>query len=139
MPACAPPIQYIIRGRDTLSTCVTTGWILDKLMCEFNHSNVALTRFEADKDIMDALVSLRKKPGASERMASDPAPATSLWGMLYADDATVLSQSPEQLRTMMVMIVTVCAVFGLTVSEAKTEIMCLRMRGNTRYRHHIQR
>ena len=30
---------------------------------------------------------------------------------------------------MIVVIVTVCAAFGLTVSEAKTEIMCLRTRG----------
>ena len=52
--------------------------------------------------------------------------ATPLWGMLYADDAGVVSQSPEQLRKMMGLIVVVCAAFGLTVSEAKTEIMCLR-------------
>ena len=49
--------------------------------------------------------------------------------MLYADDAGVVSQSPEQLRKMMIVIVTVCAAFGLIVSEAKTEIMCLRTRG----------
>ena len=91
--------------------------------------NVALTYFEADKDIMDALVSLRKKPGASRRTARDPAPATSLWGMLYADDAAVVSQLPEQLRKMMVVIVTVCEAFGLTASEAKTEIRCLRTTG----------
>ena len=54
---------------------------------------------------------------------------TPLWGMLYADDAGVVSQSPEQLRSMMGMIVVVYAVFGLTVSEAKTEIMCLREKG----------
>ena len=91
--------------------------------------HVALTRFEADKDIIDAIVNLRRKPGASGRMARDPAPATSLWGLLYADDAAVVSQSPEQLRKIMVVIVTVCEAFGLTVSEAKTEIMCLRTRG----------
>ena len=90
--------------------------------------HVALMRFEADKDIIDALVNLRRKPGASGRTARDPAPATSLWGMLYADDAAVVSQSPEQLRKMMVVIVTVCEAFGLTVSEAKTEVMCLRTR-----------
>ena len=44
-------------------------------------------------------------------------------------DAGVVSQSPEQLRKMMVVIVTVCAAFGLTVSRAKTEIMCLRTWG----------
>ena len=52
-----------------------------------------------------------------------------LWGMLYADDAGVVSQSPEQLRKMMGVIVVVRAAFGLTVSEAKTEIMCLSARG----------
>ena len=49
--------------------------------------------------------------------------------MLYADDAGVVSQSPEQLRKMMGVIVVVCVAFGLTVSEAKTEIMCLRAKG----------
>ena len=100
--------------------------------------HVALTRFEADKDIMDALVSLRKKPGASGRTTRDPAPATSLWGMLYADDAAVVSQSPEQLRKMMVVIVTACEAFCLTVSETKLR-SCVCKRGNTRCRHHIQR
>ena len=46
--------------------------------------------------------------------------------MIYADDAGVVSQSTEQSRKMMRVIVVVCAAFGLTVSEAKTEIMCLR-------------
>ena len=54
---------------------------------------------------------------------------TPLWGMLYADDAGVVSQSSEQLRKVMGVIVVVCAAFGLTVSEAKTEIMCLRAKG----------
>ena len=49
--------------------------------------------------------------------------------MLYADDAGVVSQSPELLRKMMGVIVVVCAAFGLIVSEAKTEIMCLRAKG----------
>ena len=49
--------------------------------------------------------------------------------MLYADDVGVVSQSPEQLRKMMGVIVVVCAAFGLTVSEAKTEITYLRAKG----------
>ena len=49
--------------------------------------------------------------------------------MLYADNAGVVSQSPEQLRKMMGVIVVVCAVFGLIVSEAKSEIICLRAKG----------
>ena len=49
--------------------------------------------------------------------------------MLYADDTGVVSQSPEQLRKMMGAIVVVSAAFGLTVSEAKTKITCLRAKG----------
>ena len=49
--------------------------------------------------------------------------------MLYADDAGVFSQSPEQMRKMMGVIVAVCAAFGPTVSETKTEIMCFRTKG----------
>ena len=46
--------------------------------------------------------------------------------MLHADDAGVVSRSPEQLRKMMGVIVVVCSAFGFIVSEARTEIMCLR-------------
>ena len=91
--------------------------------------NLASTRFKADEGIMDALVHLRKKRGAGGATAGESALATPLWGMLYADNAGVVSRSPEQLRKMMDGIVVVCAVFGLTVSEAKTEIMCLRAKG----------
>ena len=96
--------------------------------------NLASTRFKVDKGVMDALVHLRKKRrarGRGEATVGESALATPLWGMLYADDAGVVSQSPEQLRKMMGVIVVVCAAFGLTVSEAKTEIMCLRAKGIT--------
>ena len=94
--------------------------------------NLAFTRFKADKGIMEALVHLRKKRGAGgrgEATVGESALATPLWGMLYADEARVVLQSPEQLRKMMEVIVVVCAAFGLTVSEAKTEIMRLRAKG----------
>ena len=103
--------------------------------------NVASTRFKADKGIMDALVHLRKKRGAGgrgEAAAGETVLATPLWGMLYADDAGVVSQSPEQVRKMMGVIVVVCAAFGLVVSEPKTEIMCLR-EGDAGVHRHIQR
>ena len=62
--------------------------------------NVASTRFKADEGIMDALVHLRKKRGArgrGEATAGESVLATPLWGMLYADDAGVVSRSPEKL------------------------------------------
>ena len=110
--------------------CVLAPLLFNIFFAAVTH--MAFTRFKADRDIMDALVGLREKTGTGKRgatTAGEAAPAMSLWGMLYADDAAVVSQSPEQLSKMMVVIVTVCAAFGLTVSEAKTEIMCLRTRG----------
>ena len=94
--------------------------------------NVASMRFKADKGIMDALVHLRKKRGAGgrrEAAAGESVLATPLWGMLYADDAGVVSQSPKELRKMMEVIVVVCGVWPRTVLEAKTEIMRLRAKG----------
>ena len=91
--------------------------------------NMAYTRFKADKDIIDALVHLRKKRGPGEATAVESVLETPLWGMLYADDAGVVSQSSEQLRKMMGVVVVVCAAFGFTVSETETEIMCLRAKG----------
>ena len=49
--------------------------------------------------------------------------------MLYADDAGVISQSPEQLREMMGVIMVVSAVLGLIVSGIKLEIMRLQTKG----------
>ena len=49
--------------------------------------------------------------------------------MLYADDAGIVSRSSEGLERMMTVIMTACSSFGLTVSEAKTEIMCLETKG----------
>ena len=60
--------------------------------------NLASTRFKADKGIMNALVHLRKKRGAGERgkaTVGESVLAMPLRGMLYADDAGVVSQSPE--------------------------------------------
>ena len=52
-----------------------------------------------------------------------------LSGMLYADDAGIVSRPPERPEKTMTVIVTASAAFGLTLSEAKTEIMCLQMNG----------
>ena len=104
--ARALPVQYFLRG----------GYKRD------------LHAFQGRQDIMDALVHLTRQTDAGGRRevtAGEPVLATSLWGMLYADDAGVFSQSPEQLKKLMWVSVVVCVAFDLTISEAKTEIMCL--------------
>ena len=81
---------------------------------------------------MDALVHLRTKTeagGRGEETTEEPALATSLGGVLYADHARVVSKSPEQLRKMMKGVGVVCAAFGITISENKTKILCLHTKG----------
>ena len=59
-----------------------------------------------------------EEKGAERRgeiTAGESVLATPLLGLLYADDAGVVSRSPEQLRKMMEVIVVVCAAFGLTI------------------------
>ena len=57
------------------------------------------------------------------RRAEEGGGSTDFVGMLYSDGAGIASRSPEGFKNMMTVIVTACAAFGLTVSEAKTEIM----------------
>ena len=49
--------------------------------------------------------------------------------MLYADDVGIVSRSSEGLERIVTVIVTACSSFGLTVSEAKIDIMCLETKG----------
>ena len=64
----------------------------------------------------------RKKGQITPRRLAEPQP---IWGMLYAEDAGIVSRSRNSLAKMMADIVAVYASFGLTVSEAKTKTMCL--------------
>ena len=101
---------------------------------------LASTRFKADKDIMDTLVHLRKKSGrgGGGRQLSESQSSRRRHGVCFTLTMLGSSQPPEQLRKMMGVIVVVRAAFGLNISEAKTEIMCLCTKG-MRVHRHIQR
>ena len=99
---------------------------------------VAEKRFLADAAITDNMVQLQRKMEKGEkkgtsrtgrvdgRREKEGEEVQRLWGMLYADDAGIVSEGLERMMTVMV---TACSSFGLTVSEAKTEIMCLQTKG----------
>ena len=70
----------------------------------------------------------QKKGGQEGETDEETALVKSLEDMFYANDAGVASRLPKQLMKMMGIVV-VCAAFGLTVWEAKTEIICLCMKG----------
>ena len=68
--------------------------------------------------MMDALVHPRKEKGGGGwegATSREPALATSLKGMFYADNAGVVSQSSEHQRKMMGVIAIVCRALGLHV------------------------
>ena len=98
---------------------------------------VAEKCFLADAAITDNMVQLQRKEKGEKkgnsrtgkvdgRRGKKGEEVQRLWGMLYADDAGIVSRSSEGLESMMTAIVTACSSFGLTVSEAKTEITCLQ-------------
>ena len=81
--------------------------------------HIVLLRFSEDEGIMANLVHVE------EDWQTEPMDRVrkAVWDMLYADDAGVVSKSPEGLTKMMTVIVTVFEEAGLTVSEKKTETM----------------
>ena len=86
---------------------------------------VALQKFSEDADILAELVHLQEQPGEIRTESPIECVRRAVWGMLYADDACIVSRSPRALAKMMEVIVHVCNAFGLTVSAKKTETMCM--------------
>lgn len=59
----------------------------------------------------------------TDKVGGQEEEAEMLWGIMYASDAGI---APRTLQGMVTVMVTACAAFGLTLSEAKMEIMCPR-------------
>ena len=90
---------------------------------------VVLQRFTEDPLIISDLVYLDDVPkgedGGPRKEGTLEMVWRAVWGMLYADDAGVVSTSPRGLTRMVGVIVVAWQEFGLTVSEKKTEAMHL--------------
>ena len=87
--------------------------------------NVVLQRFSEEPTILAEVVHL-KEPSTSmgPKQAMDYV-CRAVWGMLYADDACIVSRSPQGLAKTMEVIVDVCRAFALTVLAKKTDTMCI--------------
>ena len=86
--------------------------------------NDVLHRFSEEPAILAEMVHLREP---STSMGPEPAMdyvRRAVWGMLYADDACIVSRSPQGLAKMEI-IVEVCRAIALTVSAKKTQTMCM--------------
>ena len=85
-------------------------------------------RFSEDPDIARDLVHLEEDLEENAAGVSSDLLAClrrAVWGIVYADDAGIVSKSAEGLAKMMTVIATVFEAASLTVSEKKTETMLL--------------
>ena len=80
---------------------------------------VALQRFSKVSDILADLVHLQKQLAMIGPETALERVYRAVWGMLYADDACIVSRTPQGLERMMANLVDVFGAFGLTVSEKK--------------------
>ena len=85
-----------------------------------------LQRFSEDDTILENLVFLDEGSGGGPDETLLDRVLRAVWGMLYADDAGIVSRSLAGLARMMTVIVEVFGAFGLTISEKKTETLLMR-------------
>ena len=71
------------------------------------------------------LIHLQEQPSKVDPETALECVWRAVWGMLYADDACIVSRSPRGLGRMMAVFVEAFGTFGLTISESKTETMCM--------------
>ena len=107
---------------------IRQGCVLSLLLFNIFYAavlTVGLQRFRKDTVIPAELAPLKEPPTS---MGPEPAMdyvRRAVGGMLYTDDACIISRSPQGLAKMMEVIVEVCRVFAVTVSAKKTETMCM--------------
>ena len=84
---------------------------------------VKLERFSKDTGILADLIHLQEQSSKVDPETVLECVRRAIWGMLYADDACIVSRSPRGLGRMMAVFVEFFNTFGLTISESKTETM----------------
>ena len=85
---------------------------------------VALERFSKDAGILADLIQPQGKPSKVGPVTALKCVGRAIWGMLYADDASIVCVAvAARAGRMMAVFVGVFGTFGLTISESKTETM----------------
>ena len=99
----------------------------------------ALERFSKDADIFADLIHLQEQLSKVSPETVLECVRRAIWGTLYADDACIVPRSSRGLGRMMAVFVEVFGIFSLTISESKTEIMCMRIPRATGNVENLQR
>ena len=125
MRACVQPDDGVCSGWFEVEQGLRQGCVLPPLLFNIFAAvlTVVLQRFSEDTVLLAELVQLKEPPTS---MGPEPAMdyvCCVVWGMLYADDACIVSRSPQGLAKMMEVIVEVCRAFASTFSAKKTETM----------------
>ena len=84
---------------------------------------VVLQSFSENMVIFSKIVHLKEPPTSMGLKPAMDCVRRAMWGKLYADDACIVSRSPQVLGKMVEVFVEVCGAFALTVSAKKTDIM----------------
>ena len=84
---------------------------------------VTLERLGEDADILTDLAHLQDQLSKDGPETALECARRAIWGMMYADDARIVSRPPHGLERMMAIFVEVFGAFGLTISRNKTETM----------------
>ena len=86
---------------------------------------VALEIFSKDAGILVDFIHLQEQLSKVGPETALECVRRAIWEMLYADDACIVLWLPRGLGRMMAVFVEVFSAFGLTISEIKTETMCM--------------
>ena len=86
---------------------------------------VVQERFSKDAGILADIIHLQEHPSKVGPETALECVRRAIWGMLYANNACIVSRSPRGLGRMMAIFVEVFGTFGLTISESKTQTMCM--------------